>query len=158
MPDVAKKLSCIARSLVVQAPLTTTAPVQEVAASAPPHALDSYPRHPLVPPDYVRRSIIDAYANLIPSAVAPQIVAEANALRKEADPVDPKVTTINETYLTPPLESSPFLYWSNVFREARLNGPRMVAALLLAVDAEQFPPRAKSDRVQLLEKLRHFAQ
>lgn len=109
-----------------------------------------YPRGPMVQPFKVKRAIKEAFADLIPPARAMTTVENAIALRLEADPYDPEVTYIRRRDLVPPDTVAPMTFWNSVFTEACLHGPRMLAALLMAVDDRMFPEEAKNERQALL--------
>jgi hypothetical protein len=105
----------------------------------------------------VSRNIIEAYAAAIRPTDSAFVVSQANAFRSEADPGDPDVTTIRLINLPPPGTVPPYVFWSDVFSEACLNGPRMLAALLLVVKDTQFSAGTKADRQELLDYLRRIA-
>ena len=112
-----------------------------------------YPRGPMVPPFKVKRAIKEAFADLIPPARAMTTVEDAITLRLEADPYDSEVTYIRRRDLVPPETVSPMTFWSAAFTEACLHGPRMLAALLMAVDERMLPQQAKDERKALLRDL-----
>lgn len=127
------------------------------AIDSPPsaaHYLHQFPCGPMVPGHMVKRSLIEAYATTIPASRAASVLDEAVAARLEADPYDPTVTYIKHAHVVPPETTAPITYWLNVFTEARLHGPRMLAALLSVTDDSRFPAEAKESRRRLLEQLR----
>lgn len=128
----------------------------EVALAPQSHVLLQFPPGPAVEPDLIRRSIIEAFATLIRRFEARVIIAEANAFRKEANPQDENVTIINFNYLLDENRVTPFEFWQEVFTEARLNSPRMLAALVLSVPDDRFSIQAKSARKKLLESLKEI--
>jgi len=117
------------------------------------HPLKKYPTSPMVQPHIVSTSLIQEYARLIRQHEALQVIAEANAFRLEADPNDPKTTIIKEFQLVPVYTVAPYAFWLDAFKEARLHGPRMLAALLMVVPDDQFEPKARENRRQLLDNL-----
>ncbi|MDX2070253.1 MAG: hypothetical protein SFV55_17630 [Haliscomenobacter sp.] len=118
------------------------------------HLLHKFPTGPMVEAYMVRTLIIEACAKSIKPERALSVISEVNAYRKEADPNDTDVTLI-ETYLLPPVDRvSPLEFWTNVFTEARLHGPRMLAALLLKVPDANFSGDAKYEKKLLLEKIK----
>ena len=121
-----------------------------------PHILLQYPAGPAVNAEIVRRPIIDSFAALIRRIEARIVIAEANAFRKEANPNDENVTVIDFNYILPEDTVNPFAFWVEVFNEARLNGPRMLAALILTVPPDKFSAQAQSVRSKILEQLQQF--
>jgi hypothetical protein len=124
-----------------------------VQTTATECVLCRYPRGPMVPSFKVKRTIKEAFADLIPPARAMTTVEDAIALRLEADPYDSEVTYIRRRDLVPPETVAPMTFWNAVFTEACLHGPRMLAALLMAVDERMFSEEAKNDRQALLRNL-----
>jgi hypothetical protein len=121
------------------------------------HRLHEYPRGPFVPWEpYIKNSIIKAFVDLIvPNQIVATIIA-ANQERLEADPDDPMVTTISLGSIAPTATTAPSVIWRDVFNEARLNSPRMLASLLLNADYTQFPQPARKDVETLLTYLKTF--
>lgn len=113
--------------------------------------LMEFPRGPVVPQDRVGVALIRAVAAVYPTPLkAPAIIMQANRLRQQADG---DAGTIDFASIPPPTTAS-FDYWFHTFLEACLQGPRMLAALLLVMDEWQFPEPAKIERQQILEDLR----
>jgi hypothetical protein len=119
-----------------------------------PHPLDRFPTGPMVEDHRVSRSIINAYAELLRGADAEQAVNDANAFRLSASTPGDGTTLIRRSFVSDP-SAGTFTFWYDVFLEARLNGPRMLAALLLTVPADRFAPRAIHEREVLLASLAH---
>ncbi len=117
----------------------------------PEHILHLFPRGPSVESFIVKIPLIEAYAANIKPVRAMAVVRSANALRKEADP---NATIIEDFDLPPVMNVNPFVFWDDVFNEARLNGPRMLAAILLVIKDDQFPEEVKKIRLDILEHLR----
>lgn len=117
------------------------------------HILHAYPTGPLVPPEMISRTIIESYSRLIRQSEAKLIVSEANAFRIEADPGVTYIIHLHKA--TPPDKVSAFDFWMEIFDYARLQGPRMLAALLLTIPDDQFDTRAKIARTKLLAQLRN---
>ncbi len=120
----------------------------------PAHVLHAYPRGPLVAAHWIRSSLIEAFADLIRPRQAGQMIAEANAFRAEANPGDAAVTHIRVIDLPDPLAVPPRDFWTAVFTEARLHGPRMLAALILSVPPDRMHRTAAEEREALLRRLR----
>jgi hypothetical protein len=120
-------------------------------AATPSHILHEYPLGPLVEPNLIKRTIIDTYARLIPLAESLMVVNEANNFRLEADPGTPYLIRLH--MIQAPATVAAFTFWMEVFDYARLQGPRMLAALLLVVPADMWDERARSDRLDLLNNL-----
>lgn len=116
------------------------------------HPLHFYPCGPLVDEPLVRPVLIEGFAAAYPPQRAEALVTEANAQRQAADPDDETVTLIRDLPLSEYVGAR--LYWSRAFAEARLNGPRMLAALLLAADEDRLPVQARSERNKLLKTLK----
>jgi hypothetical protein len=126
-------------------------------AGADSHVLHQYPRGPMVELFHVDRSIKEQYAKLIKASDAYSVINQAISLRHEADPSDNTVTHI-ELINLPPLTVSPMEFWENVFREACLHGPRMLAALLSVYPDTFFSEKAKNQKVKLMETLKSYNQ
>lgn len=126
----------------------------EEAPAAVGHILHQYPRGPMVETHRISFKLIEAYAEAFQYGKASVIIDEANRYRKEADVDDPRVTLIKHLNLPPVDHTRPFNYWSDAFNQACLNGPRMLAALLLVVPDTQFPLEVQTERQKLLDSLR----
>lgn len=124
----------------------------------PAHVLHQYVRAYFIPSEKVPRTLAAAYADRIHYTDALAVVDEANEFRRSADPGDPTVTCIDKTAIPTPAPIPQGEFWRATFREARLHGPRMLAALLLTVDASHFAQQAKNDRQALLDYLRGLPQ
>jgi len=121
----------------------------------PVRELSLYPRGPHVKSAWVKPSIVHAFAVLARTAMRSQrVVDEAVRIREEADPDDPRRKAISITGLPDITAAGSEVFWHEAFLTACLYGPRMVAALVLALDDEQFPADARRDRAELLLKLR----
>jgi hypothetical protein len=112
--------------------------------------LRSLPRGPMVKPFLVRRSLIQSYAELIPAQESTSIINEAVYTRLSADP---DATFVQPYHLPVPGIVAPIIYWTEAFNEACRHGPRMLAALLLAVKDDQFARPVQEQRTELLQKL-----
>ncbi len=122
--------------------------------SRPMHTLNEYPLGPLVEPNLIKKTIIETYARLIPLAERRLVVSEANNFRLEADPGTPYTIRL---HMIQSADNVPaFTFWMDVFDYARLQGPRMLAALLLVVPDDMWDNRSKNDRQTLLNSLRSF--
>jgi hypothetical protein len=128
-------------------------PTEYATRIADLHPLAHYPRGPMVEARFIPRSVVEAYARLLRGNEAELVVEDANALRAQADAPESRPTFIRNIYLPDPRVVGPFDYWFGVFREAALNGPRMLAALLLVVPDDRFPEQAVNDRKTLLQRL-----
>ena len=124
----------------------------ETTAVSYSHLLMRYPPGPMVE-DAIDRSIVRQSARLIPTFEAPSVIDEAAHNCRSAG--DSDVTVVESVYLPPPDTTQPAHYWQVAFREAKNHGPRMLAALLLVVSDEQFPPEAKRAKARLLARLTH---
>jgi len=141
-------LSEVSRTLIA---LARNQPVAAGVGAPPDHVLKSIPMGPMVGGEYVDESLIDAYAASFTVTRADLLVDKVNAFRKQADA---NANIIRKADLPPVEQVQPIRYWQNVFIEARLQGPRMLAALLLVVNDETFPPEAQAARRKLLDFLK----
>ena len=122
---------------------------QEVEVDLPT-SLDAIPRGPKVPDHWVTDVLIDACAQLYGRRPeAEQLLWRATRMRLESDP---DATYIKAGQL-PDIAGGADAYWHEVFYQASRHGPRMVAAILLTVAHEAFPPEARRDRARLLRFL-----
>jgi hypothetical protein len=113
--------------------------------------LMDFPRGPVVERDRVSMALIKAVANLYPTPMkAPAIVGEANRLRRQAD----DGAGLIDFAEVPPSAAAPSEYWYGAFGAACLQGPRMLAALLLVMDEWQFAEPIQVERRKLLDYLR----
>lgn len=115
------------------------------------HPLKKFPRGPMVEAHMINTIIIQNYAKLIKPREALQVIAEANSLRLESDPNTPSATTIKDYQLLPVNSVTPYEFWLDAFKEARMHGPRMLAALLIVVPDYQFDPKAQEAKNNLLK-------
>lgn len=113
------------------------------------HPLKKYPAGPMVEAHLIGAVLVQQYAKLIRQEEALQVIAAANAFRLEADP---NASVIREYQLKPVATVTPYAFWLDVFKEARMHGPRMVAALLLVFPDELFDAKARENRQNLLDK------
>lgn len=135
------------------------APAKSSQPAPPAHELHCYPRAYDIPRERVPTwTLAPAIADRIHYADALHVVAQANAFRLAADPDDPSVTYVRTTAIPAPDPSPGGQFWRAVLDQARLHGPRMLAALLLTVDASHFDRQAKKDRQALLDYLRSLPQ
>ena len=128
--------------------ITRGSPSEQSIHSA--HVLHSIPSGPMVDGHFVDLALIEAYAESFSAARADLLVDQANAFRRQAD----KNASVIHKADVPRVELvEPIRYWQRVFGEARLHGPRMLAALLLVVNDQNFPSEAQAPRRQLLNLL-----
>ena len=120
------------------------------------HFLHQFPRGPMVEGHMIKQEIIEAYAKLIDSGSELLFVNKANQSRMEADS-DDKVRVIQKMNLPAPQHARPLVFWNAVFGQARLNGPRMLAALLHVLPDEQIDEKTKRYRSDLLDKLKNHS-
>ena len=126
-----------------------------VAPPVPPaHPLHEFPAWGYVESHRIRRVLIDAVAERYSDATAALIVQGANEMRVDADPSSPEASIIRQITLPTIGVVGPIAYWAAVFTEAKLHGPRMLAALLLTVNSQAFPPAARNARQELLTYLK----
>lgn len=119
------------------------------------HELLSYPTGPLVEREMIPRVIIEIYSTFIRESEAKLVIAEANSFRQEANSGTKFIIPFHK--VPPPDKIPAFNFWLDVFDYARLQGPRMLAALLLVVPDDQFDVKAKSARMKLLEALKNHS-
>ncbi|MVM33997.1 TIR domain-containing protein [Spirosoma sp. HMF4905] len=120
------------------------------------HILHEFPTYPMVDAVDVPKNIIDNISKTIPINEAETWINEANRFRKKADPDDPKTTIIELHTLQSVYQLSSSDYWAKVIGQARLHGPRMLAALLLTVPDSGFTTSAKEDKDELLQRLKQY--
>ena len=123
-----------------------------------------YPRGPAIAssviPDSFIHDVADAFTE---RTLILDLVRAANDLRKAVDPGDQSVTVIRYGLLA--MNDTPYAAWRSVFQEARLNSPRMLAALLMVLPVDTEPASSapqrttalKSERDRLLGQLRLLA-
>jgi hypothetical protein len=157
MAGVAERVGQLLQSLPDVGPLPAQVTAESAAAAPARHVLHQYPRAPLVPSHKVPSSLKQAYATLVRTREARQVIDDANAFRQEADPGDASVTLIKQFRLRSPEDNPPLDFWMDAFAEAGKHGPRMLAALVLVVEDGEFPESVKKDRRTLLEYLRNPA-
>jgi len=104
--------------------------------------------------DLIRRELIEAFALAIPNTQAALAVVEANALLVEAAPDEVDVGVIRHIDLPDPATVPPFTFWIAAFNQARLHGPRMIAALLLSLPDDRYSTSARTQRDRLIHILR----
>ncbi|MGB0524771.1 MAG: hypothetical protein ACPGJS_17490 [Flammeovirgaceae bacterium] len=123
-------------------------------AQAAAHYLHQFAQGPMVEGHHISQRIVEAYATLINSTRALSVINEANQFRKQADPED---STLIEAFDLPnPNQVPSMTFWLDAFHQARLHGPRMLAALLHVVPDAQFPNEAKEAKQKLMIYLKHF--
>lgn len=125
-------------------------------APAAGHVLLQFPPAPMIQSSDIPYSLKKAYADRIRVREARQVVDDANAFRREADPGTKFI--IDHAKLISPEDQSPISYWIDAFGEAGRQGPRMLAALVLVVPDDLFPADARRDRQRLLTYLRNPPQ
>jgi hypothetical protein len=130
-------------------------PIAKVVPEINGHPLLKYPTGPFVEPEDVDFSIIKMYAQLLQHNEFLKVVTEANKYRKAADPGSRTITTIDFTRL-PPLSATAIDFWTGAFTQARLNGPRMLAALLSVVPDDLFRKEVRKERAELMKKLETY--
>ena len=128
-------------------PPTTTASIAEESIV---DQLRGYMDGPLVDGTLISRALKESFAAALPDhARRMAAVAEAGLLCKRADPG----SVVLEAIYLPPKSEDAFSFWQQTFEEARLLGPRFVAALVLAQSPRSFRESAKRDRERLLAEL-----
>jgi hypothetical protein len=104
----------------------------------------------VVSANLIRSELITAFATAIPATQASLAIVDANALVVEAAPDDADVGVIRHIDLPDPSAVPPFSFWIAAFNQARLHGPRMVAAMLLSLEERKYSPAALAQRDHLL--------
>jgi hypothetical protein len=100
------------------------------------------------------RRLQDYYCQVFPTYSEARLALESAALLRKAVDVD---ATIVKVYHVAGEAAPVAAFWADAFREARKHGPRMLAALLIAVPVERFGclgPPAVADLESLLRALR----
>jgi len=142
-------MSGVAAALVDGSPTAPATPVVRTRIDI----IRQCPRGGVVDTNLIRGDLIAAFAAAIPSAQASLAIVDANALVVEAAPDDSDVGVIRHIDLPDPATATPFSFWIAAFNQARLHGPRMVAALLLSLPEHKYPPSALAQRNHLLQAL-----
>jgi hypothetical protein len=119
------------------------------------HILHEYPVGPMVDGSLVPIGLIEAFAEFVDISESLQVIDEANAFRKQADPNENGAITIKKINLPHPSRNSPKEFWLQAFAQARLHGPRMLAALLLSVQDTFFPPEVINAKNKLLNGIKN---
>jgi hypothetical protein len=130
-------------------------PVLPPAPPRPRHSLEEYPATGHCPRERLTMALINAVADGLEPAMAPWLVNEANAFRRSV-PGEEGVPVVNLGFVPPALYSAPFVFWSSVLDQGRINSPRMLAALLLSTNTNSFSAPARNDYNALLSFLRQL--
>lgn len=123
------------------------------------HKLHQFPRGPMVSERLITSRLVKAYADRF--ATPQQIgiaLKEANEYRVEADP-DAEASRISMmTYELPPPGHgvAALQFWQNAWALARVKGPRMVGALLLLLEREEFDSQTQRDVSTLIDSMRRM--
>jgi hypothetical protein len=136
----------------------TTASADDALPFAVPiieHPLHAYPRTGFTPSEMITVNLLDALSDIIPRTERRLTVDRANAFRREADPNEPDLPVIRHAALAPEDVAQGRVYWGDVLQTARVNSPRMLAAVLLSIDTSAFPPKALTDLKRLLNVLQN---
>lgn len=128
----------------------------EIKVDTAKYILSSYPTYPLVKPEDVSDRIIEMVSESVPIDDAAAIISQANRFRKDANPGDEGVTVIRQNRLPAIHHTNSLVYWRRAFDEAKLNGPRMLAALLLTIPDNNFTSDARREKYQLLDLLKNY--
>ena len=122
------------------------------------HVLHKFPIGPRVDGSLVPVKLIEEFAETVNVSESLQIIDEANALRKQADPSETGSITIKKINLPHPGNTSPKEFWLTAFVQARLHGPRMLAALLLSVEDTFFSKDGIAIKNKLLKELENHIE
>lgn len=120
--------------------------------------LVDYPVYPMVEAVDFPRILIEEISKTIQGHESEMIVNEANRKRKSVNPGDDNVTIIELYRIQSVNQTSSYEFWIKVIGQARLHGPRMLAALLLTIPDSTFSLEARKEKAILLEKLKHYNQ
>lgn len=120
------------------------------------HVLHDYPVGPMVEGHWVSLGIIEAVAEFVEDSMCLQVIYEANAFRQEADPSEEGSILIRKIKLPNPNRNNAMEFWLAAFTQARLHGPRMLAALLMSVQDSFFPKAAREEKNALLRRLKNY--
>lgn len=133
--------------------------LQSDAELPEPHFLHAFPRGPMVQAHWISDELVSAYAAAAGTQVAAtMVVNKAIRMRLDADPGDDQVTTVRHEFLPALSHTGPYEFWYVALVEACRNGPRMLAALLLAQPDDLFPAPARKARARLLQQLREMGR
>jgi len=121
--------------------------------------LQMFPRGPMVKLYLITDALVKAFAeSAATQAKAIAVINKSIRLRLEADPDDPKVTTIALADLPSFNHAGAFEFWQAALFEGCKHGPRMLAALFFSQPDDLFPPAARTDRAKLIQHLRRLNQ
>ncbi|MBK8097168.1 MAG: toll/interleukin-1 receptor domain-containing protein [Planctomycetes bacterium] len=148
-----RNLSCCSpvagRQSIATAGSSLSGPSTPLPLSSDGHVrVRDFPRGPLVDAKYAGLELIQGVAEVVPVDDAIGIIRKANELRREADPGDDRPMMIPETAL-PGLRPARH-FWHVALDQARLQGPRMYAALMLAIPYTQLPATAAEARTRFI--------
>jgi hypothetical protein len=115
------------------------------------HPLRRFPPGPLVPFDWIPRSLVSQFADHFYDKEEIQR-AVLDAIRERLAS-DPGAKTIRLPGLLNPGRVDAISFWGDAFVRACPHGPRMVAALILLIPEELFPVGPRAERSRLLQDL-----
>jgi hypothetical protein len=119
------------------------------------HFLDSFEDYPVVRLESIPRVLLDEFSIRYDQPIqARLLIAEANRYRHEQDPT----AGVIEPFMLPAPEIGIFDYWTRAFVQAGLQGPRMLAALLVRASDRQFSEEGRRSRKSLIEHLSRISQ
>jgi hypothetical protein len=98
--------------------------------------------------------IIDAYLELYQGEAAQRVVSAANEARSKCGPNTGAKGTIGLHDLPNPL-FAPRAFWQGAFVEAGKKSPRMLAALLNAVDNDLLPVECRAEKAKFLDEIKN---
>jgi hypothetical protein len=123
------------------------------------HPLRRYPLGPAMPPSETAARLSSFIAKCVSLYGAQQsvmLVARANQMRMACGPDSGSKGVVDLAFLREPALDR-YGFWFDAFMTATSKSPRMLAALLLAVDDEAFTADEKAEKSDVLARLQRMA-
>lgn len=122
--------------------------------------LRQFPLGPMVDPIIALarlHEVIDACGRLFPGQQALLLIARANEMRLTCGPVpDPVAKAIVETSDLPDPRYAPKDFWIGAFQQAAMKSPRMLAAMLTAIEPDRLNARERTAVDGFVSQLREW--
>lgn len=120
-------------------------------------ALSRFPLGPSVLPEHVDPDLKVGLAESFPSSEIAACLARA-ARACAQDPDAEAMRVVREGSITPIASNSAVEVWGSILREGSLRGPRVLASLLLAIDARMLSMSARAAWEELVERLEGYSR
>lgn len=126
---------------------------EEMDETAKVELIKKMPLGPALPASFLDPKIRAACSELYMYGDATDKLDQARRLRRLADPDGPEEMVIRDGELLHSHKVEPKEYWDHLFPRARLKGPRMLGALLLAIDSTLMKADVRRAIVDVLSAL-----